>query len=65
MEIYCPNSFELSKELECNTIRICSIPNSTQVLEDDNGQLNFEDIIHLGETKENEAPKLELYLGDQ
>lgn len=64
MEIYCPNSFELSKE-ECNTIHICSILDSTQVSEDDNVQLNFEDIIHLGETKENEAPKLELYLGDQ
>ena len=37
MKIYFANSFESSKELEYNIINICSILNSTQVLEDDNG----------------------------
>ena len=42
MEIYFSNSFEPSKELECNTVNICSMFDSTQVLEDDCGLITLE-----------------------
>lgn len=58
MQIYFANLFEPSKELECHTVNICSMLASTQVLEDDCGQLNFKDTIYLRETKEEKAPKL-------
>ena len=57
MEIYFADSFESSKEFKCNIVKICSILDCTQVFEDDSGQLKFEDMIHLEETKEEKAPK--------
>lgn len=44
--------------MEYSNANICSILDFTQVSKDDNSQLNFEDLLE--ETKEEEAPKLEL-----
>lgn len=72
---YFTNSFKSSKELEYNTVNICSILDSMQVFENDNGQVNLGAIGQLKEIKEEKTTKLELnllleklkhtYLGDQ
>ena len=60
IKIYFASSFESSKEFEYNITNIYYILNSTQVPENDSGQLNFEDMIQLEGAKEKKAPKLEL-----
>lgn len=60
MGIYFTGSFESSNELECDTTNICSIVDSVQIVKENSGQLNFENMIHLEQTKEEGAPKLEL-----
>ncbi|KAH9658293.1 hypothetical protein KPL70_023432 [Citrus sinensis] len=74
-EICFADSFESSKELDCDTANTCPTLDSMQVPIGDNDQSNFEDTVQPEEPNEEEAPELELkplpeklkyaYLGEQ